>query len=570
MSNVVSMRKPQEYLLERASRNRQQGRFDEAMALLARVRSEYGTSEELEWQSGAIYEEIGCEEEAARAYLRVMRARGEHRAQALLRLATLAAQRSDSRRGLSYLARVALEDRTGECAQETAEIYEELTQGEREDTRTGRAEALERRALDHLREGRPALAERALRHAMLLRPSAQGYTLLACCELLRMDGKQAQEHAELAHRMKPGRAQTLGVLTDALGLQGKEKEARRALYLAALRSHRTEDVLGAAQMCAQHGEDGLTLRLTRSLLHREPFNVRAMQLRACALVNVGRVKEASRLFGRVSGLLPEDTVSAYYYRLTRDGELPEERLLSGTDVPGKEALSRAMTLLTSLYAQADGEKPETDPRELCRLCAWALRSPRAGSRVASVALMLLGALGDENARETLKDAMCDPQLSDERKRLALQAIAGNRALSAYDIDLGGSLVRVAAGGKARPGSAAPPRSLSEEAQHSLPVQRACNALMRDFPDAPARLMPLWVDYLNAYGPPDGVWLDGCTAALEAAYHEESGRPAPLDAIARRCGVSRRMAGVCLRRLRLARERAKAQEQKGKPKGKADE
>ena len=553
MSNVVSLTQSQDYLLSRAERNRRAGRYDEAMALLSRMRGEYGSSEALEMACAAVYEAIGCDEEAIRAYLRVVRARGAHQAKALYQLALLSYQRADLSRALSYLSRFALTDREGVSPEDASALFDELSSEEDSRvaySRASRARVLERRAVDRLREGKSAAARRTLRHALTLHPSAQTHTLLACCYLVGSDAARAADHAAKGHALAPGRVQTLCVLTDALFLQDKRDEARRTLYLAALRAKTAEELIGVALESAKHGEDALTLLLTRSALRREPFNTRAMQLRACALVNVGRTREASRLFGRLCGLLPEDTVSEYFYRATRDENAPHERLALGLDVPRAEAAQRALTLVGGLYARsaAIAADPEEE-RTACRLCAWAFRSALAGEHVAVAALMLMSAINTPSSREVLLDALTDPQIPDGFKRSVLQVLSSVNGLHPYDVDMGGALVRVAAGGIAQP-------AVSAREESSIPVQRACDALSRDFPDAPGKLMPLWIDYLNAYGPAKGVWIYACAAALEYVYHERCGRQVSLAAIARRCGVSPRMCRVCLRRLHSAQEKGK--------------
>ncbi|MFR5795862.1 MAG: hypothetical protein ACLUI3_10175 [Christensenellales bacterium] len=73
MTKVVSMARTSEYWISRARKHRLAGRYDEAMALLAKTREQYGTGEALERELAQTYDEMGCEEEAARAYLRVAR-----------------------------------------------------------------------------------------------------------------------------------------------------------------------------------------------------------------------------------------------------------------------------------------------------------------------------------------------------------------------------------------------------------------------------------------------------------------------------------------------------------------
>ena len=547
MNNVVSLEQSRDYLLGRAARHRRAGRYDEAMSLLTRAQSQFGTCEELEFERAAVYEELGCVEEAMRAYLRVVREWGALKARALFQLAILAASRADTDRALSYLSRLGSADRSAVSEEAYVSLYDQLIADQSDlaaYSRKSRARALERRAVDRLREGKVFAAERTLRHAVTLNPSAQGFTLLACCALIRSDAKRAAENAHLAHHLAPARVQTLCVLTDALFLQGNAPEGRRAMGIAALRARTPEDMLAVAMESAKHGEDALTLQMTQRLLRREPFQVRAMMLRACALVNKMRLREASRLFGRLCGLLPEDTVSEFFYRMTREGEHPKERLSLGLDVPKREAAERAMRIISALYEQP--QELAADPlaeRAMCRTCAWAFRSTLAGEHVAVAALMLLGAMNTDAAREVMIDALTDTQLSDAFKRNVLQVLISVGGMHPYNVDLGGKLVSLAAGGVSQ--------QQSDAQASSMPVQRACDALMPDFPNAPEVLLPLWIAYLNEYGPAKGSYADACAAALEYACHEDSGRQVDFATIARRHGATLRLSRLCLRRIRRA-------------------
>ena len=554
MNNVVSLEQSRDYLLGRAARHRRAGRYDEAMSLLTRAQGQFGTCEELEFERARVYEEMGCVEEAIRAYLRVVRERGSLKAQALFQLAMLSGSRADTDRALSYLSRIGAADRSAISEEAYASLCDQLIADQSDRaaySRRSRARSLERRAVDRLREGKVYAAERTLRHAASLDPSAQGFTLLACCALIRSDAKRAAENAHLAHHLAPARVQTLCVLTDALFLQGNTVEGKRAMVIAALRARTAEDMLAVAMESAKHGDDTLTLRMTQRLLRREPFQVRAMTLRACALVNKGRLREASRLFGRLCGLLPEDTVCEYFYRLTREGVHPKERLSLGLDVPRQEAAERAMRIISALYA--DAKELTADPlaeRAMCRTCAWAIRSSLAGEHVAVAALMLLGAMNTAAAREVMLDALTDPQLGDAFKRNVLQVLISVGGMQAYHVDLGGKLVSLAAGGVSQ--------QQSDAGASSAPVQRACDALLPDFPNAPAMLLPLWIAYLNAYGPAKGTYVNACAAALEYAWHEDCGRQVDFNAIARRHGATLRLSRLCLRRIRRA-AKARAEE-----------
>ena len=535
MSNVVSLERTWEYLVERAARHRRAGRYDEAMTLLTRAKAQYGLHEEIELGFARAYDEMGCEEEAERAYLRVARLGGEKRAEAYFQLALSSAQRADLQRAASYFERF-LKTGGGDIPQEAAGLLGQQIRAELERPKPvsarGRARELERRAVERLQEGKTAAAERTLRHAVSLHASAQGYTLLACCCLLRGEGEEAVRCAKTAHVMAPARIQTLCVLADALALTGDAKGARRALTIAAMRAGDPEDLLGVAMESAKCGEDALTLRLTERLLKMDPFCTRGMMLRACALTNLGRLEEASRLFGRLCVLTPEDTVPQAFYRMTREGKRPAERLALGTDVTRQEAASRALQLITALYEDPEQEMDGEHAAELCRLSAWALRSALAGGQTAIVALLVMSGMQTEASREVLRDALTDPQVPDGLKTAILTEVAADERFAHCDVDMGGQLVRLAAGGTA---AGAPSRQGQEI------VQEASDALSADYPDAPAVLLPMWLAYLSRRPLPGNPQeRRACIAALELLYHRARGRHVDERVVASRCGVSARL------------------------------
>lgn len=542
MSNVVPLGQTCAFLVSRAARHRRAGRYDEAMALLAKARDQFGLNAEIELEAARVYDEIGCEEEAARAYLRVVRLGGAHKAEALFHLALGSAQRADLVRAIAYYQQFAGMKQSAisdEMAGMLGRQLQEAAEQPRGAGRKARAHALERRAVERMQAGKTCAAERTLRHALALRPTAQGFTLLACCCLLSGKMQEAVEYAETAHALAPGRVQTICVLADAYAASGREPQARRALYLAALRAKTADDLLAAAMESAKRGEDALTLRLTQALLRREPFQTRGMMLRACALTNLGRLREASRLFGRVCGLTPEDTVCEAYFRMTREGRRPQERLTLGVDVPREEGISRVMELLALLYADPQAIREDAGAqRSACRLCAWAIRSPMAGAHVKTVALIVMSVLRTESADGVLLDALTDPQVDDGLKAAVLQALTAQRGFKPYDVDYGGRLVRLAAGGVSS-------RPVGEANQRI--VQRVTDVLSPGFPEAAQQLLPLFLAYLEVYGAPRGRQEDACAAALEYTYHCSAGHDVALDAIADRYGAPRRLAAVMARR-----------------------
>lgn len=546
MTKVVSMARTSEYWISRARKHRLAGRYDEAMALLAKTREQYGMGEALERELAQTYDEMGCEEEAARAYLRVARMKGEYRAEALFQLALSAAQRAELVRAASYFDQFEKSDRRHVSPDLVALLGQQLRQALEKptpQTRRERAKALERRAVERLQGGRVYAARRTMLHAIDLWENAQRLTLLACCELILGRLDEAQTHAEQAHALAPARVQTLCVLVDVLYATGKTEQARRMLHIAVLRAQSVDERLNVAVESAKHGEDGLTLRLTRSLLRRDPYCMRGMMLRGCALMNLRRFDEAKRVFGRLCVLLPEDTVCQAYYAMARNEQPPEGRLTLGLDVPPEEAVNRAMRIISAM-----AETPLQGTRELYELSAWALRSAIAGTNTALLAMMLMSALETPEALDVLLDALTDPQVSDGVKRAILQALTASRGFQPYDVDIGGRYVRLAAG-------ALSGRTMDGEAARTV-VQAACDALSPDFPQAPKMLLPMYIAFLEQNGEPKRREQPACAAALEYLFHRLSGRKVGLNRITAKYGVSPRLCRTKANRiLRAVRKQA---------------
>lgn len=544
MSNVVSMERSCDYLVRRAASKRLKGCFDGAMTLLSKAKDQFGLNEEIEIEMARVYDEIGCEEEAARSYLRVVRLGGSRQAEALFHLALSSAQAADLPHAFSYYEMFLSTDQKGVSA-EYASLLGEQLRNEIEQpapsSKRGRARQLVRRGVERMHAGKTAAAQRTLLKALNFHQNAQTHTLIACCALLRGDADLAIEHGEKAHKLAPGRVQSLLVLADAHALAGDEKKALRALYLAAMRAENADDYLATALESAKRGQDALTLRLTHRLLKMEPYHTRGMMLRACAFANMGRLKEASRLFGRVCVLMPENTVSEALYRMTREGEAPSERLSLGLEVPYPEGMSRAMQLVSCLYVPAQELREDRDrERALCRIAGWAFRSLLAGEQVSNLALLIMSGLDTEASRSVLCDALMDPQVDDMFKYRVLQVfspVEGNRS---FPVDMEGRFVRLAAGGTTQ-------HACDDELCRGI-VQQAADALLPGFSDAPQKLLDMWLAYLDAFGTPDRSAAAACAAALEYAYHCCSGRTVSMKTIADRYMVSPRFCRYYARRI----------------------
>ena len=546
MSNVVSISCTCEYLVRRAARHRRAGRYDEAMALLWKARNQFGSNEEIQLEMARVYDEIGCETEAARSYLRIVRANDKYNAQALFHLTLTSAQHGDIPRALSYFDRFEQIDDQQEISQEMVQLLRRQLHhsAKKRSFKSQKAYAhdLEKHAAASLQAGRLVAAKKAICRALKLYPTAQRYTMLACCNLLEMDSQAAVQSAKTAHALSPANVQTLCVLCDAYLADSQQAFAKKALALAALRANQADDLISVAVESAKLGKDSLTLQLTQKLLGRAPFHTRAMMLQACALMNLGKTDAAQRILGRLCGLLPEDTVCESYYRMLRDGRIPDERLTLGMDVTREEGINRAAELFSAIVA--DSKEIEQDVQRcarLCRLAEWAFRSPMAGSSAKTAALILLASLSSQESEDTLLDALTDAQIPDAHKLTILQVLTAKHGFHPYDADIGGKLVRLAAGGVCNQ------HARSGEANSRI-VQRVADHLSPKYPDAPKLLLSAFLAYIETYGQPDRAHEHACAAALECWYLHQKENAANGNVIARRWGVSVRQMNVFLRRI----------------------
>ena len=539
MTNVVSIDCTCEYLTKRAARHRRAGRYDEAMALLWKARNQFGWSDDILFEMAKVYEGIGCEEEVVRSCLRLVRLNEMHSAWALFQLAIFSAQHGDMPRAMSYYERLSHIDHPHEISSEMihalGEQLEEETDKPRHFNARIRAKALEKHAAACLQAGRTAAAQRAMKHALRLRPTARGYTMLACCQMIRSRFDEAVVSAQAAHTMAPANVQNLCVLADAYMACGNAKQSRRTIFLAALRAKEADDLLAVAVESAKMGDDRLTLLLTRRILNTAPFHTRAMMLRACAHINCKEYDAARRLLGRLCGLLPENTVCESYYRMLCDGKSFSERLTLGLDVTHEVGVNRAAELVSMLYM--DPKMIDADSAcclRVCRLCDWAFHSPMAGASTKTVALLLLTALQSQEARNVLIDLLMDQQLADAFKLKILQVLTAENGFYPYDVDMGGRLVRLAAGAVSKK----PVRACNANPQI---VQHVADSLAVRKTKAYAFILDAYMMYLNKYGEPDSKHENACAAALEYWYCiHHTGRNQNEGKIAARYHVSPRM------------------------------
>ena len=556
MSNVVSISCTCDYLVKRAARHRRSGRYDEAMALLWKARNQFVFSDALLMEMAEVYEAIGCDAQAARAYLRIVRLGGENQGKALFRLTIAAAQLGDTQRAVSYFDHLFdLQKREGFVHDVSPEMIEALgKQLKRESSPRSslsarkRARALEKRAAALLQAGKAVAAQRAMEHSLHLRPTARGYTMLSCCQLIKAQYDDALVSAKKAHALSPGNVQALCVLADAYMAAGKQDEMKRAIHLAALRAYRVDDLLSVAVESAKAGDDTLTILLTGRILKAAPFHTRAMMIRACAMINMREFKTAKRILGRLCGLVPEDSVCESYYRALCAGQTAFDRLALGVDVTHEEGVSRASELLAVL-CEDPKEIDEDHARRMrvCRLCDWVFHSPMAGGQTKTIALVLLSSLQSDDARTALLDLLTDPQISDSVKLSALQVLTARDGFAPYYVDMGGKLVRLAAGGVSS-------KPISAGAANAKIVQRVSDVLISRDCEAPKALLDAYLAYLDMYGHPEKKCEDACAAALECWYHGSKGATYDEHALAQRYGVSVRMMRMYLRRFEACLQR----------------
>lgn len=544
MGEIYPIEQTSEYLVARAARHRRTGRFDRAMMLLSKAKSRYHDDEAVEYELARTYDEMECEDEACRAYLRVVRIAGVYRARALFQLTLSSMEHADLERSISYFEALCASDRAGVAPEAMELLKRQLLQvayTPKIRTRWQLAKALEQRAVRCLNSGKVFGARRNIEHSLALRETARGYVLEACCHLLGGNGEEARRAAESALRQAPGYIQALCVLADAQMMIGDTEQARRTLCHAAFRARSSDALQSVAIECAKCGLDELTLILTKRLLGREPFHVRALALRACAFANLSCMKTAGKYFARIDTLMPQNEVYGAYYHMTKAGWTPNARLVMAQDIPEEEAVERCLQLVTLLHADPDEVRADHDRvHEICRVAGWALHSEMAGANVKLIAVILLSVINTEETRRILFDLLTEPRFDDELKRCVLRALMAHSEEIPVYADLGGRFVRLAAG------AATTVVQGAEGCQEA--VQRAVSALLPVYADAAQPLLDMWVAYLNRYGAPEGRMVNACAAALEYAYHLRAGRRVRMDRIARKAGVSTRLVRLCVRRI----------------------
>lgn len=558
MTNVVSISCTCDYLVKRAARHRRAGRYDEAMALLWKARNQFGQLDEVLTEMAKIYDEIGCEAEANDAYLRLVRVGGPHAAWALFQLTIISAQHGDTQRAISYFERLcSFHHPQGISPEMIHALREQLREEKQPFKRMGvksRAKLLEKRAAMQLQAGKTAAAQRAMEHSLHLRPTVRGYTMLACCQLVRERFGDAMASAQIAHDMAPGNVQTLCVLADAHMACGNIAQARKHIYIAALRAEAIDDLLSVSVESAKLGDDRLTLLLTGRILKAAPFHTRAMMIRACAYINCGKYTAAKKLLGRLVGLLPEDSVCESYYRMLCAQKAFTERLSLGMDVTHQEGVDRAAELVSALYL--DSKEIDEDPvrcLRLSRLAHWALHSPMAGASAKTVSLVLLASLQSQEAKGVLLDLLLHPQISDAMKLNTLQVLTAHDGFHPYDVDMGGKLVRLAAGGASH-------KPIRCSQANSKVVQRVADRLAKKAPQASAVVLDAYLQYLGRFGQPDTGHEAVCAAALECWYYAHIGEYADTQAIASGYGVSVRGMRVYLKRFEACMKKKEQSQQ----------
>ena len=544
MSNIYPIGQTCQYLVSRAAKNRRAGKYDQAMKLLSRARKEFPENEEVEFEAATIYDEIGCEEEASRAYLRVVRIGGAHRAQALFQLSITSAQHGDLIRAQSYFRAFSSSDKKGVSPEMSALLKRQLEEAMNEPkkkNRVTRAKQLEKKAVQQLHAGRVYAAMRNTEHSIRLKETPQRLLLKACCHLLAGESASAEHEAKRALALKPVYVQALCVLADAYIFCGNRKEAGHVLIRAAKQANSTDSLFSTAVESAKYGYDRLTLILTRRILKREPYHIRAMAMRACAMMNLGSYRSAEKLFARLSAMVPDGGIYDAYRTQAQKGISCEERSAMAHDVTMQEAMDRSLYLLSVLQEEPSKLRCDEDLLDLvCRNSSWAITSAQAGANITLIAIIILAALDMPQTRAVLYDALLNPRIDDTQKRSILQAIGEHCSEQPLYADLYGEFSRITAG-------ASVPDTLETESAQII-VQMAADALITRYPDAGHELLNMWITCMKVYGPVKKKDIVVCAAALEFAYHMSHHRDGALSSLSERTGYSRRLIRLWGRRI----------------------
>ena len=111
----------------------------------------------------------------------------------------------------------------------------------------------------------------------------------------------------------------------------------------------------------------------------------------------------------------------------------------------------------------------------------------------------------------------------------------------YLVDMDGRLVCLAAG-------AVTQQPVKCNEANSRCVQKASDALAKDFPDAPQKMLNIYLGYMKTYGEPKKREESAIAAALEYTYHVRMSHTVQLQNIAKRYGISKRLCSIYIRRI----------------------
>lgn len=345
-----------------------------------------------------------------------------------------------------------------------------------------------------------------------------------------------------------------------LSEEGEKQHAKPYVeHLMTLSAEDPDDLYKLSLTLCEIGHDQEAITRLKELLFYRPYDKRALHYHAVASYNLGRYKEAQKLWDKVRRIDPDSPVPPYYMQVAAaalDGEDIPGRLHYYYQLPPDEIRSR----LSQFYDMLTGSQEQVRRRfdadnGFRQLIRWGLSVADEGFQ--RTTLQLLSFIGGHEAEEILRDFLLYPT-SDSLKREGMGALKAMGAKEPFIAYMGDSVVEV----RVSVFETDFPMTHHQQTVLRLAAEAMPNYLGEGMPareDAAKEMMGIWTRYLQSVQnvrinrPPN--WA----AALSLVYMERHDIPISHYELAHYFDVPMRTLKDYTQRIRSALELSEEEE-----------
>lgn len=410
-SKVVSFERNADYLRQRALKNRREGKSVDALELMRQASLREPENMAYAMELADMYSEMGLQEPANRAMLRVMMKTGAKN-ECLYLMANNLYHRGEISRAervlRAYLEGGAEGERAAQAERFLVEIDYAKHFSRSRDRKQQRAARFAGRAYTAMRSGNAALGERLL--AKSLRFSGRNpetRALYALCLFLNEKAEQARIELNNIERLIAAQAEDrTNIKARCISAQVwnylGQRDKAQAIMDAALaeEADEMEATMRVMALCemAMHTEAYEACQLA---LKKSPYDKTLMHISSAAAFNAGLpLEEVLRGWQRISRLDADDPVAAYFLQAAQAGTL-HQPLIYVYMLPGTEMTRRFAYVTDCVRAGADAlaEAWKAD-EEFRSLLLWEL--VQGNEQLARTAITVLAGIPDDEARALVR------------------------------------------------------------------------------------------------------------------------------------------------------------------------